>query len=113
MEQCGRRERKKERTRQVIFEAARRLFAERGFDAVKITDVAEAADVAPQTVFNHFKCKEDLFFGRHDEFVRGPSAAVAGRAAGEPILAALRRYLLDTWNTECGESSGLSAVAWM
>lgn len=59
----GRRERKKRQTREVIAETALRLFAEHGFDNVTIADVAAEADVAVNTVFNHFKTKEELFFG--------------------------------------------------
>jgi len=52
-----RRARKKALTRTEIRDAAHLLFAERGFDAVTIADVAERADVAVQTVFNHFATK--------------------------------------------------------
>ncbi len=57
-----------------IAETALRLFVERGFDAVTIAEVAEAADVAVNTVYNHFRVKEDL--------VLPPSEASAGRLAG-------------------------------
>lgn len=93
-EPCGRRERKKELTRQAILQAAQRLFAERGFHAVTIAEVAEAADVAQQTIFNHFRSKEDLFFGKQEETVHGPADAVRERGPGESITAALRRYLV-------------------
>ncbi|HEX7144195.1 MAG TPA: helix-turn-helix domain-containing protein [Gaiellaceae bacterium] len=41
------------------------LFSERGYDAVTIADIAEATDVAKQTVVNHFAAKEDLLFAWH------------------------------------------------
>ncbi|HEY8518187.1 MAG TPA: TetR family transcriptional regulator [Candidatus Binatia bacterium] len=64
---ASRRERKKERTRREIFLAAIELFAARGFDAVTIDDVCEAADVARGTFFLHFPSKAALLveYGRH------------------------------------------------
>ena len=60
----GLRERKKRQTRQQISDIATGLFLERGFDAVTIAEIAEAADVSVNTVYNYFPSKEDLFFDR-------------------------------------------------
>jgi AcrR family transcriptional regulator len=89
----GRRERRKAQTRAEVREVAQRLFAERGFDAVTIADVAAAADVAVQTVFNHFETKEALFFAERTPWVEGAAAAVAQRAPGSDPMAALRAFL--------------------
>lgn len=62
-----RRSRKRLATRQAISDAATRLFFERGFDAVTVDEIAEAADVGRMTVFNHFPRKEDMFFDRDEE----------------------------------------------
>ncbi len=43
---------------QTLLDAASRLFAERGVSRTTVDDIAEAADVARQTVFNHFPYKE-------------------------------------------------------
>jgi AcrR family transcriptional regulator len=87
-----RRARKKAQTRAQIRESAQRLFAEHGFDSVTIADVAEAADVAVQTVFNHFATKEDLFFDGYTPWVEGSADAIRSRPAGEPPLSALRAF---------------------
>jgi AcrR family transcriptional regulator len=58
----GRRARKRAATRQIISDVATRLFMERGFDAVTVDEIAEAADVGRKTVFNYFAQKEDMFF---------------------------------------------------
>ena len=60
----GLRERKKRQTRQEISDIATALFARHGFDAVTISQVAEAAGVAKMTVTNYFPRKEDLEIGR-------------------------------------------------
>src|SRR4051794_2841798 len=94
--QPGLRERKKEQTRQAIAETAQRLFAERGFDAVTVADVARAADLSQGTVFNYFPTKEDLFYGQMEDFEATLVAAVRGRAAGESVLEAFRRVMLNS-----------------
>jgi AcrR family transcriptional regulator len=85
-----RRARKKARTREEIRTAAQAMFAARGFEAVTIADIAAAADVAVQTVFNHFATKEDLFFDGRTPWVEGAAAAVRTRPASVPPLRALR-----------------------
>ena len=89
----GRRERRKAQTRAEIRQIAQRLFAERGFDAVTIADVAATADVAVQTVFNHFETKEALFFDGRTPWVEGIAAAVTERTPGTDPVSALRDYL--------------------
>jgi AcrR family transcriptional regulator len=90
----GLRERKKEKTRQHIADTARRLFTERGFDAVTVADVARAADVSEGTVFNYFPTKEDLFYSQMEAFEADLVEAVRDRAPGESALAAFRRFVL-------------------
>lgn len=54
----GRRERRRQETRERLFEAAFRLFSEREFDAVTVEAITEAADVGKGTFFNYFANKE-------------------------------------------------------
>ena len=79
----GLRERKKERTRREIAEAARTLFGERGFDAVTVSEVAAAAEVSEATVFNYFPTKEDLFYSGLEAFEEMLLDAIGERPAGE------------------------------
>ncbi|HET8951537.1 MAG TPA: TetR family transcriptional regulator, partial [Solirubrobacteraceae bacterium] len=90
----GLRERKKLQTRRAIAETARALFVERGFDAVKVAEIAAAADVSQKTVFNYFPTKEDLVFWRLAAFEEEILGAIRERAAGESALAAFRRFVL-------------------
>jgi AcrR family transcriptional regulator len=94
----GRRERKKQQTRQVISDVATALFLERGFDAVTVAEVARAADVAVQTVFNHFPAKEDLFFDQ-DGWWRGPARAVREADDETHPLDVLEAYYLAELRT--------------
>jgi AcrR family transcriptional regulator len=91
----GLRERKKRQTRALIAETAQRLFAERGFDAVTVAEVARAADVSEGTVFNYFPTKEDLFYTGMEAFEAELVDAVRGRPPGQSVLAAFRRFVLD------------------
>jgi AcrR family transcriptional regulator len=89
-----RRSQKKAETRAQIRTVAHGMFAERGFDAVTIADIAAKADVAVQTVFNHFVTKEELFFDGRTPWVDGPADAVRSRDASMSPLTALRAYLV-------------------
>ncbi len=92
--QPGLRERKKQRTREHIAETARALFTERGFGHVTVAEIARAADVSEQTVFNYFPTKEDLVYWRLGTFEAQLLEAIRSREPGESVLAAFRRFLL-------------------
>ena len=93
--ELGLRERKKLRTRQLIADTAMRMFAERGFDAVPVAAVARAAEVSEATVFNYFPTKEDLVYRGMEAFEAELLAAVRDRPAGESIVAAFGRFVLQ------------------
>lgn len=56
----GRRERKKQQTREAILAAAHGLFASKGYRETRVADIAEAADVSEATFFRYFATKEDV-----------------------------------------------------
>ncbi|MFF7857789.1 TetR family transcriptional regulator [Streptomyces sp. NPDC007904] len=89
----GLRERKKRETRQRISDIATGLFLEHGFVTVTMAEVAEAADVSVNTVYNYFPAKEDLFFDRSTDVVDRLSRWVRGRHGGESAARAVLREL--------------------
>ena len=91
----GLRERKKRQTRQYISDVATGLFLERGFGAVTVAEIAEAADVSVNTVYNYFPAKEDLFLDRSKGVVDRLARWVRGREKGESAAAAVLRELRD------------------
>ena len=93
-EPLGLRERKKQQTRQLIAETARDLFTERGFEQVTVAQIARAADVAEQTVYNYFPTKEDLVYWRLESFEQELLAAIRERAPGVPVLEAFWQWML-------------------
>jgi len=93
-EDLGRRERKKQQTRERIAETARGLFGERGFERVTVAEIAREADVAEQTVYNYFPTKEDLVYWRLESFEEALLGAVRDREPGESMPAAFGRWLL-------------------
>jgi AcrR family transcriptional regulator len=117
----GLRERKKQRTREQIIEAAMGLFAERGYQATTIADIATAADVAPRTFFSYFPSKEAVVFHTVDRDLDGLASALRDRLPDETAFDALRRWIdgmYDNWMAEedaavlrkrlCREDEGLT-----
>jgi len=92
-ESTGLRERKRERTRKAIAEAALRLFARHGFHATTIPQIAEAADVSPRTVSGYFPAKEDLAFPYADAQLEEFERRLEQRSPGETAADALRAWI--------------------
>ncbi len=82
----GLRERKKRLTRQLISDTATTMFLERGFEEVRVAEIAAACDVSEKTVYNYFPTKESLVLDREEAMTAavrralGPSGPV-----GSPV----------------------------
>ncbi|HWN62450.1 MAG TPA: TetR family transcriptional regulator, partial [Streptosporangiaceae bacterium] len=115
----GLRERKRARTRLHISDTAARLFAERGYENVAVTDVAREAEVAEQTVYNYFPTKEQLVTERDQQVQEGLSDLIRSRPPGFTAAAAVRDFVLgfvagirsippEQWRGELGYLAAIS-----
>ncbi|MDR3079523.1 MAG: TetR family transcriptional regulator [Streptomyces sp.] len=87
----GLRERKKQKTRERIRREAYRLFAEHGYEATTVDQIAEAAEVSASTFFRYFPTKEDVVM--QDEYDPALAEALRARPADEPIVDAILNSL--------------------
>jgi len=94
VETTGLRERKKQRTRSRIAAAAAELFAVRGYERVTVADVARAADVSEQTVYNYFPAKEHLVLDQDEALRDRLVRLVRDRPPGVSPAAAIRAEAL-------------------
>jgi AcrR family transcriptional regulator len=85
--ESGLRDRKKAQTRQRIADVAAGLIAERGYDAMSMAEVARAAEVSEQTVYNYFPAKQDLVLDRAEQIRQSYGDAVRGRGSASPATA--------------------------
>lgn len=83
----GLRERKKQKTRERIRREAYRLFAEHGYEATTVDQIADAAEISSSTFFRYFPTKEDVVI--QDEYDPALADAIRSRPAGEPIVDAI------------------------
>ena len=95
VEEVGRRERKKRRTRSHIRDAALELFAERGYRDTTIAAIAERADVATRAVTLHFPAKDDLLFADDPFPVATLRERLRARAPGEDTLDVVHAWTWD------------------
>jgi AcrR family transcriptional regulator len=91
----GLRDLKKARTRRLIADTAARLFAERGYERVTVTDVAREAEVAEQTVYNYFPTKERLVTDREQQVQDRLCGLIRSRPPGVAPSAAIRGFVLE------------------
>ncbi len=113
---AGRRQQRKTETRERLLNAASELFASRGFEETTYDDIASAARVARQTVFNYYPRKEDFVIAwgarRREEVARAlASSAFAGEQAAAR-LALMMRVLANSY--ERSPAAGrVYTIAWV
>ena len=90
----GLRERKKQKTRETIISVALELFAKQGYEHTTIAEIADAAEVAPRTIFAYFPSKEDILFAHLPEVQERLARALRERPQGATTLDALREFIL-------------------
>jgi AcrR family transcriptional regulator len=95
MATTGLRDLKKARTRRLIADTAARLFAERGYERVAVSDVAREAEVAEQTVYNYFPTKEQLVTDREQQVQDRLCDLIRARPPGVTPSAAIRGFVLE------------------
>ena len=96
MASIGLREQKKARTRRLIADTAARLFAERGYENVAVSDVAREAEVSEQTVYNYFRTKEQLVTDRDEQIQDRLVDLIHSRLPGVTPAGAVRDFILES-----------------
>ena len=91
----GLRERKRRQTRQLISDAATTMFATRGFDNVKVSEIADRVGVSEKTVYNYFPTKESLVLDTADEAVERMARALRERGPNEALTAVVVRAIKE------------------
>ena len=89
MGQPGLRERKKQKTRLALIDAALDLFLEQGYEATTVDQIAAAVDVSPRTFFRYFATKEDVALSLHADGQEAMLAELACRPVEESPFTAL------------------------
>jgi AcrR family transcriptional regulator len=79
----GLRERKKALMRQLISDTATVMFLERGFDEVRVSEIAAACDVSEKTIYNYFPTKESLLLDREEDSTNAIRTALGPE--GDPV----------------------------
>ncbi len=95
MRQSGLRERKKQETRDALRLAALRLAVERGWDQVRVEDIAAEAGVSTRTFSNYFATKEEAFLATGYHRAERIAGSLAARPSGEPLWTALANVIAD------------------
>ena len=103
----GRREASKQATTAALRAAAMRLFAEQGYDATTVADIASAARVTHRTFYRYFDSKEALLSHEFGSWLTMLADAIRARPAAEPPLTAVRRAMLSVSQQASAEPAPL------
>ena len=103
----GRREASKQATSAALRAAAVRLFAEQGYDATTVADIARAARVTHRTFYRYFDSKEELLSHEFGSWLTMLAGAIRARPAAEPPVTAVRRAMLSVSQQASAEPAPL------
>jgi AcrR family transcriptional regulator len=102
----GRRQRKKQQTREALVEAAMELFAAKGYEHTAVREITDEVDVSERTFFRYFASKEDLVLSFVRDGQAAFAAALAARPAEEdPLTAARSAFHLSLRQVPGGEQA--------
>ena len=105
------RERRRQRTRDVLVEAATEVFARRGFEGASLEEIAESAGFTRGAIYKHFAGKEELFFAVIDDYNERVIEAFRAIAPASPDA---REWdvsrLADLWRESVSGFDDLSAI---
>lgn len=105
----GLRERKKQRTRTTLIDAAVDLCLQHGFDNTTIDQIAEAAEVSPRTFSRYFPTKEAVVVAVIDDLANAAAAELATIAPSVPPLPAIARAHVEVLRAvPAGRAAGLT-----
>jgi AcrR family transcriptional regulator len=111
-DELGLRDRKRQRTRQALINAAMRLFKEKGYEQTTVAEIAAAAEVSTKTFFNHFASKDEVLFPHLSARIDDAVAVIKQRQPDDSIsdvlVKAMEHMLADAVRDEL--DGGLAAV---
>jgi AcrR family transcriptional regulator len=109
----GRRAATKARTRRALLDAARRVFAERGYGPASVEEIARTAGVSVGSVYVHFASKEALFTALVEDQTSADVETRASLVQGDPdeTFAALDRLVAEVADSR--EEALLDAEVWL
>lgn len=92
----GLHDRRREYVTQEIADASMRLFAESGFDAVTVDEIAAEVGISARTFFRYFPTKDDVLLQHHRRIRSRLVRAMSRRPPDEGAVTALRNAYLET-----------------